>query len=86
MSTKKVIGQKTVAFVDQVVGKIISRKFQVWLICTIAFYMKMMGEENYIIISCIYMGLETVIDLNLFTRSIKSGKQDPQSNSTDYGV
>lgn len=68
--------EKAIAYIDSLVGKFISRKFQVWIICTIAFFIQMMDQDNYIIVSCIYMGLETVIDLGLFTKYMKGGKSE----------
>lgn len=73
--------EKAIAYFDSLVGKFISRKFQVWIICTAAFWTPgMMNENNYIIVSCIYMGLETVIDLGLFTKYLKgrSSQDSPQ--------
>lgn len=74
--------EKAIAHFDSLVLKFISRKFQVWIISTVAFFIDMMDENNYIIVSCIYMGLETVLDLGLFTKYLKGGSSEelPQSS------
>ncbi len=77
--------EKTIAYLDSLVGKYISRKFQVWFICTVAFFIGMMNEDNYLWISSCYIGLETVLDLSQLARSLKSkGKSGLNSSEEQY--
>ena len=50
------------AFVDQWIGKLTSRKLLVWLTATAAVFADKITSDDWVIISGIYIGTQSVID------------------------
>lgn len=63
------------ALLDKIFGKLISRKFQVWIVCTVALFLEQMSGSEYLWISGIYMGLESVLDLGVLLKAKAGGQQ-----------
>lgn len=52
-----------IALVDGFVKRMISRKFLVFIIATIAFFSSDLSQENWTYIAMIYIGIQGVADL-----------------------
>lgn len=72
------------AFIDQNLRRLISRKFMVFLIATVAFWRGEFSQENWLIVSTIYIGLEASIDIVQLARSLKSGADSAAHSDVGY--
>lgn len=77
--------QQTTAFLDRNLKRLISRKFLVFILATIAFWQGTFSQDNWLIVACIYIGLEATVDIVKFVRAIKLGGEDNQGNKPVNG-
>lgn len=60
--------EETKGYFDQFVGKIISRKFLVWLVATVLMFVTaftkftVLSSNDWVIISAMYIGSQTIVD------------------------
>lgn len=55
--------EKRTAFLDKYVGKMVSRKFLVWLTATIALFFGIVPPQEWLQVCLIYIGSEAIIDM-----------------------
>lgn len=55
--------EKTKAFLDRILAKIISRKLSVWLACLILTFMGMFDSGDFLAISLMYIGIQGFEDI-----------------------
>jgi len=48
--------------VHELSGKMASRKLMVWTVFTVAFFMGMVSQENFVLISSGYIGTQALLD------------------------
>jgi len=73
--------QQTTAFLDRNLKRLISRKFLVFILATVAFWQGSFSQENWLIVSCIYIGLEATVDIVKFTRALKLGGSSREASN-----